>query len=193
MINRIHYDAVLKDLRENYDILKGNLEELETALRVLERLYAKPVKSLKAAPAQEVATDTVRAPLHLHGAHEEIVITEPVRVPADSREFTLDVAKQESRLRTCGFTSRLEDVICMAAGEMRHNQIELARRVMVLRPDTTYPSVSSGVSRMLAKGKLHKGEDLIIRNVMDGRVQGLPPVSADASHSHTGFGQYTSQ
>jgi len=175
MIDRTHYDAVLKDLRENYDTLKGNLEEMETAIRVLERLYAKPAKSLKAvlAPVKEVT---------------------PNVVPADSDEFTLGAAKRNeapTQKLTGTFEIGLTEAIIRAASAGIYNQIALIDGVMEMRPGTTRPSAVSMISSMLLKGRLHKGDDLIVRNVKDGRVQGLPPISAEAAYSHMGFGQYS--
>jgi hypothetical protein len=177
VIDRTHYDAVLNDLRENYDTLKGNLEEMETAIRVLERLYAKPAKSLKVvlAPVKEVT---------------------PNVVPADSDEFTLGAAKRNeapTQKLTRTFEIGLTEAIIRAAFAGIYDQCKLIDCVMEMRPGTTRPSVMSMVSTMLSNGRLHKGDDLIVRNVKDGRVQGLPAVSADAAHSHRSFGQYNTQ
>jgi hypothetical protein len=148
MIDRTHYDAVLKDLRESYDTLKGNLEEMETTIRVLERLYAKPAKSLK-----EVATGTVR-------------------VPADSGEFTLAAAKHAVHPFEIGLT----EAIVRAATPGIYTQSKLVDCVMEMRPGTTRPSALSMVNMLLSNHRLHRGADLIVRNVTDGKVQGFPQV-----------------
>jgi hypothetical protein len=165
MIDRTHYDAVLKDLRENHDILKGNLEEMETAIRVLNRMYAKPPKSLK-----EVTTGTVR-------------------ISADSGEFTLAAAKHAVHPFEIGLT----EAIVRAATLGIYTQSKLIDCVMEMRPGTTRPSALSMVNMMLSKQRLHKGEDLIIRNVKDGKVRGIPLTSTDAVKSQIDFGSYRTQ
>jgi hypothetical protein len=115
-------------------------------------------------------------------------------VPADSDEFTLGAAKRNeapTQKLTGTFEIGLTEAIIRAASAGIYNQIALIDGVMEMRPGTTRPSAVSMISSMLLKGRLHKGDDLIVRNVKDGRVQGLPPISAEAAYSHMGFGQYS--
>jgi hypothetical protein len=186
MIDRTHYDAVLKDLRENYDTLKGNLEEMETAIRVLERLYAKPAKPLKL-----VVDAPKRQPHTLPVNGKTVPFDPPPSHPAVKDEFSLESAREHDVVAP--FTVGLETAVSQAASEYRYDHMKLVHRVMEVRPGTTYPSAASAVSRMLTKGLIHKGDDLIIRPVVNGKIQGLPPANQDDINSHRRIGQYETQ
>ena len=77
-----------------------------------------------------------------------------------------------------GLTERtgigLNDAIYQAAEEGIYDQSHLIARVLKIRPGTTYPTASAQVSSLLKDSRLHKGEDLIIRPVKNGKIQNLP-------------------
>lgn len=153
MIDRQYYDAVLADLKENRKLLISNLTELNQAIETIERLYAKPAKPLSDPPARR-----------------ERVIRAPKPDPEGIAEPT-----EPKGPRMLG----LVEAIQAAAAENKWDQPHLAHRAVALRPDTLITSAQSQICALLKDGRLHKGEDLIIRNVKDGKIQGLPPVDLD--------------
>ena len=73
----------------------------------------------------------------------------------------------------------LTEAIEQAALEARHDRIALVARALELRPGTGKGSAQTMVSTMLRAGRLKNGDDLVIRLVRDGKIQGLPPIDAD--------------
>ena len=73
----------------------------------------------------------------------------------------------------------LTEAIEQAALEARHDRIALLARALELRPGTGKGSAQTMVSTMLRSGRLKNGDDLVIRLVRDGKIQGLPPIGAD--------------
>lgn len=67
----------------------------------------------------------------------------------------------------------LVDAVKTAAAEARWNQIEMVGRVLQIRPGTKPNSAQTQIYLMLRERRLHKGDDLVIRNVVDGRIQNL--------------------
>ena len=63
----------------------------------------------------------------------------------------------------------------------RHDRIALVSRALELRPGTGKGSAQAMVSTMLRDGRLKNGDDLVIRAVKDGKIQGLPPIDVDES------------
>lgn len=190
-VNREHYDAVLNDLRANRNALAGNLSELNTVIDVLERFYNQPVKTL----VQPVCPKTAAGGV-LNSAPEITPSAPPVNLTAtitkiiSNDEFTLDATRAAENVSHGSFLVGLTETIDRAAAEACHDQIHLVKRVQELRPGTLTTSAQSLIVTLLRKNRLHKGEDLIIRPVANGKVVGLPNVSQDAVHSHGRYSQY---
>jgi hypothetical protein len=69
----------------------------------------------------------------------------------------------------------LTNAIRAVCEEAKYTQHELSRVVMPLVPGTSLASVNTTVWRLLKDARLHKASDGIIRNVVDGKIQNLPP------------------
>lgn len=75
----------------------------------------------------------------------------------------------------------------------RYTQTFLAREVLKHRPGSTLASVQTTIYMMLKDRRLHKGDDLIIRNVgPDGKVEDWPVPKGASALSSGRFTQYSS-
>ena len=209
-IDRIHYDAVLADLRvrrigaeQEQRRLEDEAAQLEALILGIEEIcreYAgigtltpKQPSSAAAPPSPPVET----APPAPEGATgprapaRPILTTQPPAKPAlpapaaaqpplrahipqiDPHPGTgVGIALEPGGL---GLTEAIEQ----AALEARHDRIALVARALELRPGTGKGSAQTMVSTMLRSGRLKNGDDLVIRLVRDGKIQGLPPIGAD--------------
>jgi len=151
-MQRTHLDAVLKDLRSNREVLLGNLKHVNHAIACLEKLYNLDTKPLEVKPEP---------------------IPEPVLEESELQDPEADLLQHN--MPSMGLVQTIE----IAAKEGKWDQSQLAHRVVALRKGTPITTAQSQISSMLheAKRRLHKGEDLIVRWVQDGKVQGLPEMS----------------
>ena len=214
-IDRVHYDAVLADLKETRDTLMGDLADIERVIACVERLYcqsanamptrlqeevkaaAKPPKGASIEHAMTLAALRVPAlvepgsPLRKEEARISKAAGEAERVAVKSAEMA---AQRTAALRAHSIAEStstgvgvalepggmgLTEAIEAAALEAKHNQISMVERVLELRHGTLRNSAVSMIGALLRKGRLHKGDDLIVRLVKDGEIQNLPPMRQD--------------
>ena len=202
-IDRIHYDAVLADLRvrrigaeQEQRRLEDEAAQLEALILGIEEIcreYAgigtltpKQPSGAAAPPSPPVET----APPAPEGAAAPRALARPIlaaqppakpALPAPRAHITqiephpgagVGIALEPGGL---GLTEAIEQ----AALEARHDRIALVARALELRPGTGKGSAQAMVSTMLRSGRLKNGDDLVIRLVRDGKIQGLPPIGAD--------------
>lgn len=151
MIKREHYDAVLADLIKNRNILVSNLQEINGAITTLQRLYGEDKVVVKALTPVP-ATTPPSAPV------EPALDPDPIKPPTTFDE-AMDIVFREGA----------------------REQESLIGRIAEIFPIATITSIRAYVNAQLRNGTLHKGDDLKIRRVVDGKVVGLPPLGDDKS------------
>lgn len=162
-------EKVLVDLKTNREKLISNLTEFNRTIEFLETLYGqqksativedKPAaitinqKSCACGCGNKIENPTSNVQKYIQGHNNK---------------------KPQARLS-------IAESILTAAGESKHNQINLISRASQLSCEGTVV-VQIAVVDMLKKGYIHKGDDLIIRNVKDGKILGLPDLSPSELH-----------
>jgi hypothetical protein len=204
IMDRVHYDAVLADLEARRKKLVEDNAQVEVLILGIRHLLAGvdhftkavnlPASLSSHSHAMTVAALRVTAsvdPIREEEARISKAAGEAERVAVKSAETA---AQRTAALRAHSIAEStstgvgvalepggmgLTEAIEAAALEAKHNQISMVERVLELRHGTLRNSAVSMIGALLRKGRLHKGDDLIVRLVKDGEIQNLPPMRQD--------------
>lgn len=143
---------VIEDLERNRATLKRNLTAIETTITTLRALYRNGVPRELPSLQPEKLEASPAAEEHDDGCEE----VHPVRFNKDA-----EIGLNEAILK------------CVREG--KHTSITIIDAVLQIRPSTSQRgNVSAAVSILLRSNRLHKGDDLILRPVVNGKVENLP-------------------
>ena len=165
-IPRVALEAVLDDLRAKRDTLLANLAAFDSCITTLEQLYPMEVRALtpnKIAPSQGI-----RVRLEHHGP----------TATCDTPQEALALA-EGLRKGTPSNLPTMVEALEQAAAEAKHNRVNLIKRAQELREGSLYSSLATQTGLMLRQGKLHMGDDLIVRLIKDGKIVGLPALTKE--------------
>lgn len=177
--------SVLSDLQRNRNNLAANLKEIENAILCLERLYkidSIPLLVPKSCESQPEPLVSKSCELQPETCPEPVNEFPNPRVQPSL--ITHPTVKEKRELKP---SMGLTEAILVAVKE-EHDQIALIKRVIELRPESSYNSACTQVSTMFRQDKLRKDDNLIVREVEDGKIQGLPPMSVSQTTGFTSKG-----